>query len=251
MGPASYQFGFAPRDGISAFPNMWRGCIGAFNPGLGNSGLVMLDHSGRRKQLALIGGASITLSGQRPSLLLGSPSYASGVAPKVTKPFSFSAWINSTSTGIGRVFWLGNSGSVLTFLSIKTESGQVTAQSQISGTAYESSLSFSQNAWTHIAAVWNGNTVQVFRNGFPGTSVNDLHSQVGIDTLWIGAIPSFGQYFAGRVNDILIYDRALSAGEISQLAMRPGVAYELASPRRASSGIAFNRRRRLLVGAGS
>jgi len=43
--PGTYQNGFAPRDGEPLFPELWDGCVGAWNPGLGPSGLTLRDWS--------------------------------------------------------------------------------------------------------------------------------------------------------------------------------------------------------------
>jgi hypothetical protein len=44
--PGTYQNGFAPRDGSPLYPELWRGCVGAWNPGLGPTGLTLRDWSG-------------------------------------------------------------------------------------------------------------------------------------------------------------------------------------------------------------
>ena len=51
------------------------------------------------------------------------------------------------------------------------------------------------------------------------------------------------------IDDVRIYNRALSPQEIRILATRRGIAYEMAPRRRSSSAVQFNRRRRLLLGA--
>jgi hypothetical protein len=58
--------------------------------------------------------------------------------------------------------------------------------------------------------------------------------------------------FNGWIDDVRVYNRALTAHEVRTLASRRGIAYEIAPRRRSSVQVAaFNRRRRLLVGAGS
>ena len=44
--PASYSNGFAPRDGQPLYPELWRGCVGAWCPSLGPTGLTLRDWSG-------------------------------------------------------------------------------------------------------------------------------------------------------------------------------------------------------------
>lgn len=51
----SYKNGFAPRDGVSANPGLWKGCRGLWFPGLGISGNRIFDWSGFGHNLALTG----------------------------------------------------------------------------------------------------------------------------------------------------------------------------------------------------
>lgn len=72
------------------------------------------------------------------------------------------------------------------------------------------------NAWTHLAATYDGSTLRLFVNGaatastpLPGpltTSASPL--RVGGNSVW-------GEYFSGLVDDVRIYGRALTAAEIS------------------------------------
>src|SRR5439155_11542233 len=71
------------------------------------------------------------------------------------------------------------------------------------------------NTWAHLAATYDGATMRLYVNGVQvasraqtgaiATSTNPL--QIGGDSL-------YGQYFAGRIDEVRIYNRALSAAEI-------------------------------------
>ena len=69
-------------------------------------------------------------------------------------------------------------------------------------------------------------------------------------TFTIGRAGAFnGGYFSGEMADIRLYKRYLLSAEINTLKLRPNIAYDSAVRKR---GNRFgNRRRRLLVGAGS
>jgi hypothetical protein len=61
------------------------------------------------------------------------------------------------------------------------------------------------------------------------------------------------QRFAGSLSDMRIYNRQLSPQEIALLAMRPGIAYEMAPRRRSGLSAGFRAhwvRRSLIVGGG-
>jgi len=74
--------------------------------------------------------------------------------------------------------------------------------------------------WTHVAMSWDGATKRGFINGNPLGSSNVV---IGNDThsLLIGADDNSGSiasFFKGGIDDVLIYDRALSDQEILLLA---------------------------------
>src|SRR5207247_6816835 len=71
------------------------------------------------------------------------------------------------------------------------------------------------NTWSHLAATYDGATIRLYVNGVQvasraqtgaiATSTNPL--QIGGDSL-------YGQYFAGRIDEVRLYNRALSAAQI-------------------------------------
>ncbi len=72
------------------------------------------------------------------------------------------------------------------------------------------------NAWTHIAATYDGTMVQLYVDGVPvarGAFEGTLISSKGV--LSIGGNPVWhDEYFHGRIDDVRVYNRALSASEI-------------------------------------
>src|SRR5206468_7606123 len=70
------------------------------------------------------------------------------------------------------------------------------------------------NTWTHLAATFDGATVRLFVNGVQAASqaqTTPLAATTG--TLQIGA-DSYGEFFAGRIDEVRVYDRALTQAEI-------------------------------------
>ena len=71
------------------------------------------------------------------------------------------------------------------------------------------------NAWTHLAATYDGATLRLYVNGAQvgskavsgaiATSTGPL--RIGGDSIW-------GEYFSGLLDDVRVYKRALSASEI-------------------------------------
>ena len=71
------------------------------------------------------------------------------------------------------------------------------------------------NTWTHLAATFDGAMVRLYVNGALVASqaqTTPLAPMTG--TLQIGGNSSANVFFAGRIDEVRIYNRALSAGEI-------------------------------------
>src|SRR2546430_1850163 len=71
------------------------------------------------------------------------------------------------------------------------------------------------NTWTHLAATFDGTMVRLYVNGVQVASqaqATPLRTTTG--TLQIGADSYAGENFAGRIDEVRIYNRALTAAEI-------------------------------------
>ena len=78
------------------------------------------------------------------------------------------------------------------------------------------------NTWTHVAASYDGTQIRLYINGtqVAVTAASGTYEQ-NTKPLWIGA-NTYGENFRGRLDDIRIYNRALTATEI-QTDMNTGV----------------------------
>ena len=76
------------------------------------------------------------------------------------------------------------------------------------------------NSWIHVAATWDGNTVKLYYNGAQeGSSLAYAGPIVANGTaLGIGAQSDNIRWFAGAMDDVRLYNRALSLAEIQALA---------------------------------
>jgi hypothetical protein len=108
--------------------------------------------------------------------------------------------------------------------------------------------------WVHVMATITGTTGQIWLNGVLAAtgSVTAIANTTGNVTIGRYLDSGGGGTLNGTLSELQIYSRVLSPQEIRLLASRRGIAYELAPRRRSSVQVAaFNRRRRLLIGAGS
>ena len=71
------------------------------------------------------------------------------------------------------------------------------------------------NSWTHLAATYDGSTLRVYANGVQQSS-KSVSGAIDTSTgaLRIGGDSVWGEYFAGLIDDVRVYNRALSPSEI-------------------------------------
>ncbi len=80
------------------------------------------------------------------------------------------------------------------------------------------------NRWTHLAATYNGTTLRMFRNG---RNVRNI-KQTGVikqsnGVLQIGGNKIWGEYFHGHIDNVRIYNRALTIEQINADLLTPVV----------------------------
>jgi hypothetical protein len=80
------------------------------------------------------------------------------------------------------------------------------------------------NTWTHLATTYDGAAQRLYVNGVQVASRNHSGAvKVSGSALRIGANNIWHEYFAGRIDEVRVYSRALSASEI-QATMNSAVA---------------------------
>jgi len=268
--PGSYANGFAPRDGHPLYPELWRGCVGAWAPCLGPTGLTLRDWSGfsRHGTLTNMDAAGDWVPTQgRYALDLDNTN------DEISTPFAFpgtqycvSFWENCTSsTAVQARIEIPVVSSSRSFAIVRITSGSYTP---ISCGLWNDIIAFRAASAPTIASsvgIWRHWIVQgsditsntpanheIWCDGISyATSAASTFAAAAKTVTRIG-LNSQNQAANALVDDLRVYTRKLSAQEIRLLASRRGIAYEMAPRRRTSLQVAaFNRRRRLLVGAGS
>jgi hypothetical protein len=73
------------------------------------------------------------------------------------------------------------------------------------------------NIWEHYVVVLNGSTLKVFLNGFLLDSTKTVTRTLALGNYRFGSSLGGSRFFNGLIDDIRIYNRALSASEISAL----------------------------------
>ncbi|MCX6823315.1 MAG: right-handed parallel beta-helix repeat-containing protein [candidate division SR1 bacterium] len=145
--------------------------------------------------------------------------------------FTISAWIKPTSStapwGIFSTFYYGGASNYYGYalrLSttnqisfITTNGGGLTNNEQILGSVVQTGV------WTHLVVTYNGTTSSIYKNGVYETGkvqttpifyTGEYHADIG--ALHTDSI-TFGSYFSGAIDELRIYNRVLSSGEVTEL----------------------------------
>ncbi len=123
--------------------------------------------------------------------------------------FSYSFWIKAPQTsgapvsfGIYRA--CGRDGTSIRCTVDGDSSGSATV-----GSVYD-------NSWHHIVFINNGNTQTIYKDGVQGGTASEIKSTQG-GVLRMGNGLSSSSFFGGQLDDVRIYDRALTPDEVGQL----------------------------------
>src|SRR3989344_1481591 len=187
------------------------------------SGTTTADVSGYGNSGTLTGGPTWNSLGKVNNAVSfdGANDYV-GVSFTHGTPFSYSAWIYSSSTSGNIVEERIDSGDIAFYI----ESSQLrfgwwrNPETELSGG------SINQNTWTYVAGTWDGTTRTIYVNGTLVGQDTPLGPVTGGALNWkaIGRADTGGGWsggldstFNGTIDDVRIYNRALSSSEVSAL----------------------------------
>jgi len=187
----------------------------SFNEG---SGPTVRDSSGNGNNGTLQGGASWTTSGKYGNAISfnGTNAYVSvpnSSSVQLTTGMTLEAWVNpSQRKGVWRdVIYKGNDNY---YLEADSTNGKP-ATGGTFGPPLFGSGALTTNAWTHLAGTYDGVTLRLYVNGTQVSSRGQTGPiAISTNALQIGGDSIYGQYFPGTIDEIRIYNRALSATEI-------------------------------------
>ena len=188
------------------------------------SGTTVSDSSGNGNTGTLVNGPLWTAG------RVGNALFFDGIDDNVTVPdsnsldlsssFTLSAWVNPASTFTDFRSILVKNYKYYLYASVAGYCGD---GSPLGGFSEGTDQTVCQpsplpiNTWTHLAVTYNGSTLTLYRNGVAvatSTVSGTLSPTTG--TLQIGA-SQFGEYFKGLIDEVRIYNRALSDTEIQTI----------------------------------
>jgi glucose/arabinose dehydrogenase len=109
--------------------------------------------------------------------------------------------------------------------------------------ALRGSSALTANTWSHLAFTWDGATSRIYVNGtqvasaaLTGTAATSASSlRIGGNSIW-------GEWFSGAIDEVRIYNRALSAAEVAADRDTPIVGAAAAATLRAAHAAATSRK---------
>jgi hypothetical protein len=260
------------------FSNLKQGLVGAWCPSVSGRGLVLPDLSGYNNHGVLIGmnpGTDWVPSGGKLALDFdGVNDYVDfGTRLLTEATFSVSSWFRSGGdNGIIVAKSRNNAAVNRWWIAVNqnpSTGGDQAGNLYIAGTdslgagvTAAASVGANDNRWHQVVGVWQNTSMYLF---FDGTNVASnlsiRENQSSQFNLLIGryndssggTTGDIGN-LQGQLDDVRIYSRALTPSEIQLLYTGgPGVGLmpERIKHRRKTTAAAFNRRRRILIGASS
>ncbi len=255
----SYRAGFyAPqRGGRAKYPQLWRGCVGAWCPSLGQTGLVLRDQSlcGSHGTLTNMDPATDWIVSQGQQVLDFDGSNDTVVTPLTVGGFdaiTFMVWCQ-TAAPAGAYHYCGCWNTVgqrvAAIYSGVMEVSPNGLQTGVYGTINASAIP--ANKMNCLVGTWKANSkVKMYCNGsLISTSSSAPPSAYNVGTQFtIGRMASNNLPFLGQIGMVAAWNRELTASEAAVLARSQSVMFERVR-RRAypSAGGGSNRRRRMLI----
>ena len=135
-------------------------------------------------------------------------------------PYTLSAWVNPTNLFADFRSILVKNYTYYLYSSVAGYCGDGTPLGGFTGSTNNivcQPVSLPANIWTHISLTFDGSTLTLYRNGISvATSTASEAFSPTPGTLQIGA-SQFGEFFNGLIDEVRVYNRALSAAEILTL----------------------------------
>lgn len=141
--------------------------------------------------------------------------------PDVESAYTISMWVYATAKG-GLFSRSVGSGWLDERLVLHQYSSNKLRLTHSNGSAYntvDSSADFPLNQWVHVAVTWDGSSANFYFDGALDVTraLTRATEHSGVKT-WIGRVEGLGSnYFTGKIDEVRVYNRALSATEILNL----------------------------------
>ena len=207
------------------------------------SGTTAADSSGRNNT-ATLSGTAWTTQGRYGSALSFDGvndlvTIADAASLDLTTGMTLEAWVRPTTLSGWRTVVIKEvNGGLVYALYAHDDAPRPAAYARIAGKSLTDTTggpaSLPLNTWTHLAATYDGTTLRLYVNGVQTGSRPASGSIAGSSSpLKIGGNAVWGEYFAGLIDEVRIYNRALDASAIQADMATPVVNPTTAVPPKA------------------
>jgi hypothetical protein len=132
---------------------------------------------------------------------------------------TFEAWINPTTTRVWQTV-ASKEGSTMAYgLYGASDTGKPAINARTTREySARSASALPVNKWSHVAATYDGKTLRLYVNGVEKSALaltGELSGSTS-DMIRIGGNKVWGEWFAGKIDEVRLYKRALTAAEIQR-----------------------------------
>ena len=222
--PASYAKGFARHRSQSAFPGLWQGLIGAWVPSLGPTGLAIYNWSRHQNAgvLTSMDAATDWVVDQRGYALdYDGSDYVLMGGDSVLEPpgaISISVWVKSTDASAAHLVSKGSTDAGFAVgYAVFMNAGTFALVIRGLTTTFVNSMVAPSGEWQYLACVYDGSDLLFYVDGELANSVAATGTISHAGALHLSRWERAGSpsYWTGIMQDVLIYDRALTHNEVS------------------------------------
>jgi hypothetical protein len=209
---------------VSNTPTVTAGLVAAysFNEAAGTSAL---DASGRNNVGTLAGGARRSVQGRHGGAITfdgvdDMVNVADSASLDLTTGMTIEAWVRPTALSGWRTVIMKENPGGLAYVLYGHDNApkpstyvRIAGRSSSNGTGGSAALPL--NTWTHLAATYDGAAVRLYVNGVEAGNAPVSGSLVTSTLpLRIGGNAVWGEFFSGLIDEVRIYNRALTAVQI-------------------------------------
>jgi len=182
------------------------------------SGTTVIDFSGNNNNGTLGSGISRTTSGKYGGALLfngtsGLVTIPNATSLQVTTGVTLEAWVNPSlvNSAWRDVIYKGNDNY---YLEGTSDNGGRPAVGGTFGTTY-GTVALAANTWMHLAMTYDRTTLRLYVNGVRVSSLTSTGAIASsTNPLQIGGDRLYGQFFQGMIDEVRVYNVALTQAQI-------------------------------------